>query len=68
MEERWMRDKVPYPQWAKEGFIELTPGDAIDYDYIESRIVELATVYDIRRSLSTRTTRSPAPSILKKRA
>lgn len=48
MEERWMRDKVPYPQWAKEGFIELTPGDAIDYDYIESRIVELATVYDIR--------------------
>jgi phage terminase large subunit-like protein len=48
MEERWKRDKVPYPQWAEEGLIELTPGDAIDYDYVRDRIIELSTVYDIR--------------------
>lgn len=48
MMERWMRDKVPYPQWVKEGLIELTPGDAIDYDYVRDRILELAEAYDIR--------------------
>lgn len=46
--ERWQRDKVPYPQWVEEGLIELTPGDAIDYDYIRDRVIELATVYDIK--------------------
>lgn len=48
MRDRWLRDKVPYPEWVDEGLIEATPGDAIDYDYIRDRIIELATVYDIR--------------------
>ena len=48
VEERWRRDKAPYPEWVKEGLIELTPGDAIDYNYIRDRIIELSTVYDIR--------------------
>lgn len=48
MEERWRRDNVPYPQWVKDGLIETTPGDAVDYDYVRDRILQLAEVFDIK--------------------
>jgi phage terminase large subunit-like protein len=31
-------DKVPYGQWAKDGFIELTKGNIIDYEFIRAEI------------------------------
>jgi phage terminase large subunit-like protein len=36
--ERTKRDKVPYEQWVREGWIETTPGDTVDYDYIRRRL------------------------------
>lgn len=48
MNERYKRDKVPYPQWANDGLIEVTPGDAIDYNFVRDRIIELSSVFDIR--------------------
>ena len=30
------RDRVPYPQWVKQGLIEATPGEVIDYDRIRN--------------------------------
>ena len=38
MRERVRRDKVPYDVWAKQGWIKTTPGDVIDYDFIEAEI------------------------------
>lgn len=38
---RSKRDRVPLDDWAKAGFIEATPGEAIDYDRIRARINEL---------------------------
>jgi phage terminase large subunit-like protein len=38
---------APYMQWAKDGWLELIPGEVIDYGYIENRIAELAKVYII---------------------
>ena len=35
-------------KWAEAGFITLTPGDVIDYDYIENDILEARDVYDIQ--------------------
>ena len=32
--ERIKNDRVPYDAWSNQGFITLTPGDVIDYDYI----------------------------------
>tara|TARA_R110002051_G_scaffold85975_1_gene151412 strand:- start:652 stop:1425 length:774 start_codon:yes stop_codon:yes gene_type:complete len=38
---------APYMQWANDGWLELIPGEVIDYGYIENRIAELAKVYII---------------------
>lgn len=46
--EREMRDRVPYGTWAKEGFIELTPGKVTDQERVFARILELGKKYDIQ--------------------
>lgn len=46
--ERERRDRTPYAVWVREGFIEATPGNVIDYAYIRQRVNELAAVYDMR--------------------
>lgn len=45
---RERRDRVPYLTWAKEGFIELTPGNVIDYAFIRRRLNELKADYNIQ--------------------
>jgi phage terminase large subunit-like protein len=45
--ERERRDRVPYLTWARQGFLELTPGNVVDYDYIRSKINELGRQYEI---------------------
>jgi phage terminase large subunit-like protein len=47
MKERSLRDKVPYDKWAREGYINVTPGDVIDYDFIKARLIALNEQYDI---------------------
>lgn len=37
-EERARRDRVSYPQWIREGWIEKTEGARIDYEVVESQI------------------------------
>ena len=39
------QDALPYDQWVKQGFIEATSGDAIDYGFIENRLLALNDVY-----------------------
>lgn len=46
--ERQRRDKVPYIEWSDSGLITLTPGDVIDYDYIEAQIREDAEKFDLQ--------------------
>ncbi len=45
---RSRRDKVDYPGWANEGFMELTPGSVTDYNFIKSKILEVAEDFDLR--------------------
>jgi phage terminase large subunit-like protein len=45
---RERRDRAPYLQWIREGLIQATPGEAIDYDRIRKRINELGQLYNIR--------------------
>jgi phage terminase large subunit-like protein len=45
--ERGRKDKVPYVEWARQGYIQLTEGDVQDYDYIRHTINELALKYRI---------------------
>ena len=45
--ERERRDKVPYSIWIEKGFVLTTPGNSIDYDFIEAQILEDAGKYEI---------------------
>lgn len=42
------RDRVPYVQWERDGFIEATPGDVVDFRAVESRIRDLCSRFDVR--------------------
>tara|TARA_R110000851_G_scaffold30062_1_gene82166 strand:+ start:1308 stop:2873 length:1566 start_codon:yes stop_codon:yes gene_type:complete len=47
-QERSRKDKVPYLEWARNGFIELTEGDVQDYDFIRKKINDLSLQYRIK--------------------
>ena len=47
MKERVQRDKVPYDRWVKAGLIQTTPGNVIDYAFIEKVITDLRDQYEI---------------------
>jgi phage terminase large subunit-like protein len=46
--QRVKRDRVPYDVWARQGFIEATDGNVVDYDLIRARINELGARYNIK--------------------
>lgn len=48
LHERASQDKVPYDLWKQQGYLKTTPGNVIDYNYIEDEIMDLASVYDLR--------------------
>ena len=41
------RDRVPFDQWRKQGYLSVTEGDVIDYDHIRRDVTELAAKYNI---------------------
>ena len=42
------RDRVPYATWVKQGFIETTPGRAIQYDWVATRLAEISAKYTVK--------------------
>lgn len=46
--EKELRDRVPYSEWAHEGYITLTPGNVIDYNWIRKELRELSEKYNIK--------------------
>lgn len=42
-------DRVSYDIWQQQGFLTATPGETVDYAFIEKDIVELAKKYDIQQ-------------------
>ncbi|MEU7149203.1 terminase TerL endonuclease subunit [Streptomyces sp. NPDC045456] len=40
--------QVPLAQWVREGFLELTEGDAVDYGTIERRVLEDCKTFDVQ--------------------
>jgi phage terminase large subunit-like protein len=47
--ERELRDKVPYRVWVERGYIETTPGNVVDYDYIETRAMDIIKKYTLKQ-------------------
>ncbi|MDD5502575.1 MAG: terminase large subunit [Candidatus Thermoplasmatota archaeon] len=46
--ERVRTDKVKYDEWVQQGYLKTTPGNVIDYNFIEKEIIDLRGVYDIQ--------------------
>lgn len=44
---RYHSDKVPYPDWVKQGCLKTTPGNAVDYDFVEREILALRDRFKI---------------------
>jgi phage terminase large subunit-like protein len=47
MKERVRRDRVPYDAWARQGYLTLTPGNTIDYDWIVAQVDKDMQAYDL---------------------
>lgn len=45
--DRERRDQVPYTYWVEQGLVITTPGNVVDYNFIEQEILELAKRYQV---------------------
>lgn len=46
-EQRAKKDRVPYLDWAKDGVLNLTPGNVLDQDYVRDDIRKDMELYDV---------------------
>lgn len=47
--ERSRRDRVPYDLWHEKGFLNVTPGKSVDYEYVGKYLVDQFQTNDLRR-------------------
>jgi phage terminase large subunit-like protein len=47
MQARFERDKLPYPVWAKQGFLHAPPGENISYLHVAQTMVEYDQDFDV---------------------
>jgi len=48
MKERIARDHVPYDRWVKSKHLHATPGNAVDYEFVEARLLAIDRQYNIK--------------------
>lgn len=44
------RDHVPYRQWAQRGYVQLTPGNIVDYDYVREMIKQDMSRFNLQEA------------------
>ena len=54
LREKARNDEVPYENWVKDGYLTLTSGNVVDYDYIQRDIEESYTKYKYKMILFDR--------------
>lgn len=47
LKEHEHRDRVPYSVWKKQGYIETTPGRAVQYDWVAVKLAEISVKYTV---------------------
>lgn len=47
--ERSRQDRVPYDQWHKEGFLRVTPGNSVEYEFVAGQIADIFMEKDVRK-------------------
>jgi len=48
LRKRAERDRVPYDLWTRQGYIEATPGNVVDYGAIEQRILADSALFQVK--------------------
>lgn len=48
IQQRVEQARVPYALWRDQGFLQTTPGEVTDHDYIAQEIMNLTSVFDVR--------------------
>jgi len=48
IKERSTRDRVPYDQWARDGYLIPTPGNVVDYEAVRHTLKDWAAEFDLR--------------------
>lgn len=46
--ERARRDRVPYDEWVKHGYLHATPGNSVDYEYVRNTVNDWAREFDLK--------------------
>lgn len=46
--ERARRDHVPYEQWTRDGYLDVTPGNVVDYEAVRAVLSDWAAAFDVR--------------------
>jgi phage terminase large subunit-like protein len=46
--DRAKEDKVPYDMWVRAGLIKTTPGNVIDYKFIQKDVINASKLYNLR--------------------
>lgn len=49
LNERARADRVPYDVWREQGFLETTPGAALEYEWVVARLKEVFDRHDVRQ-------------------
>lgn len=47
LKEHENRDRVPYPLWAKNGFLDAPPGRSVDYGYVVKALAQIHVTYNV---------------------
>jgi phage terminase large subunit-like protein len=47
IQKRSKEDRVPYDAWTRDGWMTPTPGNVVDYGFIEAKAIELAGVHQL---------------------
>jgi phage terminase large subunit-like protein len=42
------RDRVPYSQWVRDGFINATEGNVVDYGFVKKTIMDCLATYQVQ--------------------
>lgn len=50
MLEKVRKENINYDKWVAEGYVTVTPGNVIDYDFVKADILRIIADYDLRTS------------------
>ena len=48
--EKIRKENINYDKWVAEGYVTVTPGNVIDYDFVKADILRIVADYDLRTS------------------